>query len=769
MPTYKKNSKRESVFSGFIQRVIHFYLSTFLVIIFWLIPSTAVGFQAGEGEVNSILYILSFVSVFLLILVFVLVLLLLNTKKTGEALRESELQGLETLSEFERIYVDVPVGLGLIDTDLRYIQINDFLINLHGGDESDHLGRKISEVLPGIGDVIESLCCKVMESGTAVIDYEVCGNESCGSIDFCWLMSVLPWNSSTGNMLGVSMFVIDISGRKHCEQELINYKNNLEDTVKRRMSELIEINNKLQLEIKERKSAEIALYESEKLYRTLIEKANDAVFLLEAQGDDVGKIISANDAAAQMHGYNFDELLTLNIKELDTPETAAEAEGRFQQILAGEWIIGEITHKKKDGTVFPVEISAGLLDFGEKKYILAFDRDITERKKVEYDLIQSQKSEAMGTLAGGIAHDFNNILGTIIGYAEMVEIFDLKEDSPAREKVQEVIRAAYRAKKLVEQILTFSRRVKYERVPVLLDPLINEVLGFIKAILPPNITVQYNVKYKSALVMADSTQIHQILMNLCTNAMHAMRTTGGMVNITLDKQCVKGISSLMLDLEPGDYVKLIVSDSGEGMDLETMERVFDPYFTTKEKGEGTGMGLSVVQGIVKNYDGSIIAESGEGVGSVFQVFLPSVSDEKLHEKELSVLKISVGKGTILFVDDEPTHVDLSKDVLEKCGYTVIATTSSEKALAYFEKEPDLFDLVITDQVMPKLKGGDLARKILAIRPDIPIVLCTGFSGSINEDVAREIGIRDYLFKPVGAVNLIKVVGKILDVKTTNSK
>jgi PAS domain S-box-containing protein len=742
-------------FSAIFIRLLCFFLL--------FIPNIAAASQIFDSKAKKIIILHSCVSAFLVILIAILIRNILCRKRAEQALWVSEKQALKRLAELENIYLNTPVGLGLVDTELRYVRINDFLATIHGKSIEEHIGRTIAEVVPEINRVVEPLYRKVIDSGIPLLNHEMSGKTAADpEKPHFWLTNYFPLKSSEGTVLGVTTVVSDISARKQIENDLKKYQINLEETVKKRMAEVTEANCQLQLEIQERKSAEAALQESEKLYRTLIEKANDAVFLLEAEGSDAGKIISANQAAAEMHGYSFDELLALNIKDLDTTETAKAAPERLKRIFAGEWIAEEITHKKKDGSTFPVEISAGLLEFGNRTYILAFDRDITDRKKVENDLIQSQKSEAIGTLAGGIAHDFNNILGTIIGYSEMIEMFDMKEDSPARNKLLEVIRAAYRAKKLVEQILTFSRRVKQEKRPIQLDPLIKEVLGFIKALLPPNITIQYTVNSKSTFIMADATQVHQILMNLCTNAMHAMRRTGGVIAITLDKQDVEGIASMMLGLASGKYVKLTVSDTGEGMNQEVMERVFDPYFTTKETGEGTGMGLAVVQGIVKNYDGTVTVESGEGIGSVFQVFFPMIAKSNFQEEETPSLKISKGKGKILFVDDEPSLVILSKDVLEQCGYSVVTTTSSLQALEMFRAESDQFDLVITDQVMPKLKGNELAEKILEIRPDIPVVLCTGYSGSITDDVAKKIGVREFLFKPVGAVNLMEVVSRVID-------
>ncbi len=710
------------------------------------------------------IWLVTIIFVCLLLLVISLLFNIQKCQRAEKALRSSEYHARKQLAELENIYKNTPVGLGLVDAEMRYIRINDFLAEMNGKSPDDHIGRTPKEVIPDIGGRLEKLYRQVFDSGNPVLDYELQGRTSADpEKDHFWLSNFFPLESA-GKLSGVMTVVTDITARKQVEEELNNYRQSLEEKVKVRMAEVEEANLLLQQEIHERKAIEQELLDSEKIYRALIEKAGDAVFLLEAEGDDAGKIISTNQAAADMHGYSFDELLALNIEDLDSPEAAREMAGRIDRIMAGDWIKEEITHRKKDGTVFPVEISAGLLEIENRKYILAFDRDVTERKRVENDLVQAQKSEAIGTLAGGIAHDFNNILGTIIGYAEMLEMFDIKENSPAHPKLAELIRAAYRAKELVQQILTFSRRTKQERSPIQLEPLVEEILSFIKAILPPNIEVRYTAGRGPSAIMADPTQIHQVLMNLATNAMHAMENAGGVLSITVDEMDIIAgdIPGMMLDLEQGKYVKLTISDTGVGMEQEVMERVFDPYFTTKETGEGTGMGLAVVQGIVKNHGGTITVESGIGIGSVFQVFFPKIEHIVIKEEEVYSDKISSGKERILFVDDEKSLVEIGKNMLEQCGYRVIATTDSIEALEIFKKQPDQFDLVITDQVMPKMKGDDLVRKLFEIKPDIPVILCTGFSKSITEEKAKEIGIREFLMKPLGTTNLSEIVRKVLD-------
>ncbi len=522
------------------------------------------------------------------------------------------------------------------------------------------------------------------------------------------------------------------------------------------------LEKQFQKESRKRHELEKALQESEQRYKVIIEKSSEAIFFIEAEGPSAGKIISVNQAAAEIHGYSFDELLTLHIGDLTTAESVLGEANRFQRILAGEWIKEEISHKKKDGSPFPVEISAGLLEIDKRKYILEFERDISEQKRAESDLVLAQKNEALGTLAGGIAHDFNNILGTIIGYAEMIQMFDLTDNSPLHPKVHEIIRAAYRAKKLTQQILTFSSRFKEEKSAVKIDPIIREVLGFMKAIQPPSISIQYNNSAKSGTVLADSTQMHQVLMNLCTNAMHAMQELGGVLHLILEEiEIVQGISSMMLDLEPGKYIKLTISDTGAGMAQDVLERVFDPYYTTKEKGEGTGMGLAVVQGIVKNHGGTITAESGEGVGSVFQVYLPASDMVEAESPAPQTSHTLSGNGRILFVDDEQSLLDISKETMEKYGHHVTTSGNGLEALEIFRQDPGQFDLVITDQVMPRMKGDQLAREILKIRPDLPVVLCTGFSESITEQTAEAIGICKFLYKPVGAAMLAELVREIL--------
>jgi CheY-like chemotaxis protein/two-component sensor histidine kinase len=315
----------------------------------------------------------------------------------------------------------------------------------------------------------------------------------------------------------------------------------------------------------------------------------------------------------------------------------------------------------------------------------------------------------------------------------------------------------------VKQILTFSRQSEQERKPMHITPAINEGLKLLRSSLPSTIEIQQNIAVapEGEVVLADPTQLHQVLMNLCTNAAHAMRDKGGVLSVKLsvmeaDAQLVSQHSSLT----EGHYVCLTVNDTGHGMDAAVMERIFDPYFTTKKIGEGTGMGLAVVQGIVKSYGGAISVSSEPGKGTTFHVFLPRIEQEVPAVVE-ALAEPATGSERILFIDDEETLVDLGKEILESLGYHVSFTTSSSEALETFRAQPDAFDLIITDMTMPGLTGKELAKELLALRPDIPIILCTGFSEIIDENQAKGIGIREFVMKPYAVINLAHVIRKVL--------
>jgi CheY-like chemotaxis protein len=372
--------------------------------------------------------------------------------------------------------------------------------------------------------------------------------------------------------------------------------------------------------------------------------------------------------------------------------------------------------------------------------------------------------ESVGTLAGGIAHDFNNILSGVLGYADMVRE-ELVPGSKSLQLQQEVIKAGLRAKELVKQILTFSRQAEHDFKPLQLHLIVKEALKLLRASIPTTIEIRQDIHTCSGTVLADPTQIHQVLLNLCTNAYYAMREKGGVLKVSLQEILIGPEDQLAaLELQPGRYLQLSVSDTGVGIRPEDMEKIFEPYFTTKPVNEGTGLGLSVVHGIVKSHKGYITVNSEPGKGTVFNLYFPCIAAAEEAGATGAAEPLPGGNEHILVVDDEVFIIKIEQFLLENLGYRITATTSSMEALRLFEQQPADFDLVITDMTMPQMTGVELARKFLAIRPDIPIILCTGFNELINEKTAKEIGIREFALKPVSKKEMAEMVRRALDAK-----
>ncbi|NNL76758.1 MAG: response regulator, partial [Desulfobacterales bacterium] len=385
-----------------------------------------------------------------------------------------------------------------------------------------------------------------------------------------------------------------------------------------------------------------------------------------------------------------------------------------------------------------------------------------ERMQFEEKLQKAQKLEAIGTLAGGIAHDFNNILAAIMGFTEM-SLENIEKDTTLYNNLQEVFRAGKRATDLVKQILSFSRQTEQQRKPVQANLIVKETLKFLRASLPTTIEVRQDIRSDS-IILADPTHIHQILMNICTNAGHAMRDKSGVLEVKLENiELDADFTSGHRDMKPGLYLNLTVSDTGQGMSPQVLGRIFDPFFTTKEPGEGTGMGLSAVHGIVGSHGGAITAYSKPGQGATFKVYLPIIEMGQEPEKRTEG-PIPTGTEHILFVDDEPALVDLGKRILESLGYEVTTRTSSFEALQLFKAKPQSFDLVITDMTMPNMTGDDLAKELIQINPEIPVILCTGYSARINQEQAIAMGIRAFAYKPVLRKEIAKTIRKVLNAK-----
>jgi signal transduction histidine kinase/ActR/RegA family two-component response regulator len=393
--------------------------------------------------------------------------------------------------------------------------------------------------------------------------------------------------------------------------------------------------------------------------------------------------------------------------------------------------------------------------------ILQRKRMTEEKEKLEQHLRQTQKMEAIGTLSGGIAHDFNNILSPIIGFAELARL-KLSDDNPAVRDIEHVINAGNRAKELVKQILSLSRQTKFELKPIQFHTVLKEALKLLRSTIPTTIEIKTRIEDSETTVLADSTQIHQIIMNLCTNAYHAMRRTGGILNIVLEQRTVTHDEGHPPNIFPGEYIVLSVQDTGTGMTRSIMEKIFDPYFTTKNKDEGTGLGLSVIQGIVSSYGGHIAVSSEPGIGSCFEVYIPGMTSEQAIRTDEHSIPLPGGTEHILVVDDEEAIASMITSMLRNKGYTVTACTNSTDALRTFRDRHTDFSLVITDMTMPQMTGVELARRLIDFRPDIPLILCTGFSEMIDEKKAEMLGFCKYLMKPVNMKDLYLSVRETID-------
>ena len=522
-------------------------------------------------------------------------------------------------------------------------------------------------------------------------------------------------------------------------------------------------------DISDRRQAEQALQSSEKRFRELFDSITDYIYTHDLDG----RVTSVNPSILARLDYSMAELEGRPVSDFMRPE--------FKKVFRSEYLEELLKEGRSEGTFQLVSRSGEIIyiqyrsivirEVGREPFVSGIGHDVSEQiraerevRKLREQLFQAQKMEAIGTLAGGIAHDFNNILGAMLGYTEL-SIQHLDPDSIPRNHMDKVLTAGSRAAELIRHILTFSRQTEHERQPLDIRPIIKESLSLLRATLPASIDIQSDIPDIVGNVLADHSQVQQIIMNLCTNAAHAMSLKGGVLVVSLSEITIE--TAKKFGLSNGRYLKLSISDSGKGIEPMIRSRIFDPYFTTKSKGEGTGLGLATTHGIVKSYGGAIDVYSEVGVGSTFNVYLPVIDDETRTSEVLEQPFVR-GSECILFVDDEELLVEMGREILGSLGYTVVPHIRSFEALQDFKRNPRRFDLVLTDLTMPEMDGIELSTEILKLRPDIPILLCTGFSAQIVPERARRAGIRQVLMKPLLVGTLAQAIRQTLDDQNSQS-
>ncbi len=486
--------------------------------------------------------------------------------------------------------------------------------------------------------------------------------------------------------------------------------------------------------------------------------------------DNNHQIAEVNLTGAEMLGVERRKL----IKQRFSSFVASDSRNAFylhlkKTLRTKKKQVCELKLSKRDGTFCYVQmVSVLFIDTEENAHrFQTAITDITESKRLQNQLQQAHKMQAIGTLSGGIAHDINNILGIIMGNTELA-MMDVPEGNPANRHLREVREACLRVRDVVKQILTFSRQTEHQRIPKEIGPIVKKSLKLLRSLIPTTIDIHQDIPGDLYAINVDTSQMNQIMINLCTNAAHAMNDRAGILRVSLENvELAEGDVSHDQVLSPGSYVRLTVRDNGRGIDPAIIERIFDPYFTSKGIGEGTGMGLAVVHGIVADHGGSISVTSEPGKGTAFHIFLPGIKGEPAPKTEIS-FSPPTGSERILLVDDEEAIVRVIKRMLEQLGYEVVTRMNGLEALDMFRSQPHQIDLVITDQTMPGMTGENLAKEIIATGSDIPIILCTGFSEQIDENRAMEMGISAFVMKPAEMFEIAKTIRKVLGEKKSIS-
>ncbi|MDH5298716.1 MAG: PAS domain-containing protein, partial [Desulfobulbaceae bacterium] len=631
---------------------------------------------------------------------------------------ESEEATILAYNELRQIFDACSDSMRVMDTDGRIIRVNKSFAELAGISPDEARGKHCSALFSCPNCHTERCSIRRIVHHGQPVESEATHTGRDGATAF-YLITTAPMRDPAGRLIGVVQNLKDITLRKLAEGEIRKAKEDWERT---------------------------------------FESIGDIATIQDKEM----RIVRVNQATCRALGAPPAELVGKRCHELfhGTGEPCPDCPALLT-IIDGMARSAEIFHPTLDRT-FLVSASPVFDDKGTVMGIAHFAKDLSETKKLEQRLRQAHKMEAIGTLAGGIAHDFNNILTAILGYTELAMASTDKENK-LHQDLQAIKHAGRRAGALVRQILSFSRQDEQQRRTILVAPLVKEALKMMRATLPSTIDIQTEITAEQAVIDGNPTQIHQVLMNLCTNGAHALRPHGGILRVSLTTVTIADGSGQEegAALPPGTYLKLSVADNGQGIPPEILNRIFEPYFTTKEQGKGTGLGLAMAHGIVLSHGGRITVESEVDKGTTVNVFFPVITDPTMIEP-VQIFPPAQGNERILLVDDEPMVLAVARRLLQSLGYEVVGETDSTEALALFRTRADDFDLVITDMTMPKLTGAQLAEQMLALRPDLPIILCTGFNETINKEMARNLGIKGYALKPFTTEEMAHLIRQVLD-------